>query len=182
MKRIFVFSFIIMLVSCTSMKVAPIDQKTGLFPGGKIAKVASSIPTNMDEKRSLIVVPTGTFTVSMVENIGFFDEVITVEELEERIIKNDLTDEVPAIDSKIGINKAAKAYQYFVWLHWDSRKDGNRQYSQLKLVDPLTLDEYMVAETHLDYVWTGVNDQANWYPMLNALVEYINQNSTTYNR
>jgi hypothetical protein len=55
-------------------------------------------------------------------------------------------------------------------------------YTQFVLTDPLTLDDLFVVETHLDFIWTGVNDQNNWYPMFNALIDYIKSNSKTYGK
>lgn len=71
---------------------------------------------------------------------------------------------------------------YFLWVRWDTRKEGSTEYLQLVLTDPLTLDDYFIAETVFDMVWAGVNDQNNWYPSLNALIDYIRKNSKTYGK
>ncbi|MFP1682158.1 hypothetical protein ACLD0W_06570 [Alloalcanivorax sp. C16-1] len=168
------------LAGCTTFKVVGVDPETGYFPGEKRATVTVSKAVDLDSVNDLVLVPTGDFTVNMVKNIGYFDEVITFEELENIIIKNDLTDQVSSVKDRIGVNKAAKAYRKFLWLRWDTRQDGSKQYQQLILTDPITLEDLFVCETFLDYVWAGVNDQANWYPMMNSLVDYIKENSETY--
>lgn len=116
------------------------------------------------------------------KNIGYFDDVATVDELETRIIKAGLTDKVPSLNDKIGLNNAAKFYKPFLWLHVDNRQDGSDRYVQFILTDPATMEDYFVTETKLDYLWKGVNDQVNWYPMCNSLIDYIKQNSRTYGR
>ena len=61
-----------------------------------------------------------------------------------------------------------------------TRKEEEKKYSQLILTDPVTLEDIFICETYLDYVWSGVTDQDNFYPMMNALVDYIRANSSSY--
>lgn len=174
-----------LLAGCTTMKVISPNASTGYFGGSKsgLVKKATTVkktPIDLDSKKQIILVAGETFTPQMVKNIGYFDQVITFKELEEIIIKENLTDTVPDVSSRIGINKAAKAYKPFLWLRWDTRKDGNKTYQQLVMTDPITLEDYFIAETYLDYVWAGVNDQNNSYPTFNALIDYIKANSKTF--
>lgn len=169
-----------LLAGCTSMKVVKPDPQTGLFPATKTATITKNMNIDLDSKKALILVPNGDFTVNMVKNIGYFDEVINFEDLEKIIIKEDLTDSVPSVDDRIGLNKAAKAYKPFLWLRWDTRQDGSKKYTQLILTDPITLEDYFVTETYLDHVWAGVNDQNNFYPMFNAFVKYLKQQSESF--
>ena len=69
-----------------------------------------------------------------------------------------------------------------MWFHGKMHGSGTERYSQFILTDPVTLDDLLVVETHLDFLWTGVNDQNNWYPMFNALIDYIKQNSKGYGK
>lgn len=178
------------LAGCTTMKVVTPDPNTGYFTGSKSgntktvkkATIIKNVPVDLDSKKQLIVVVGEEFSPQMVKNLGYFDSVVNFKELEELIIKNNLTDAVPDVNSRIGLNKAAKAYKPFLWLHWNTRKDGNKSYQQLVLTDPLTLEDYFVSETYLDYVWAGVSDQNNFYPAFNALVDYIKDNSKTFKK
>ena len=172
--------FMVFLAGCTNMKVVEPDPQTGLFPATKTATITKNVEIDLDNKKSLILVPNGDFTGNMVRNIGFFDEVINFEDLEKIIIRENLTDAVPGVGDRIGLNKAAKSYKPFLWLRWDSRKDGIKEYSQLVLTDALTMEDYFVAETYMDYAWAGVNDQNNHYPMFNALVKYLKQHSESF--
>src|SRR5690554_4478599 len=173
--------FVLLMSGCSTLKVIEVDEKTGYFPGTKLdAKVVKSVDVDLDSVNDLVLVPNGNFTSNMVKNIGYFDEVITFEDLEKIIIMNDLTEEVSSITDRIGINKAAKAYKNFLWIRWDIRNEGTKEYQQLILTDPITLEDLFIAETYLDYVWAGVTDQYNWYPMMNALIDYIKKNSETF--
>lgn len=172
----------VICTACSSMKVTEVDPKTGYFPSSSKATIITSKTIDLDAHKALVVVENSEFLLGQLRNIGYFGDVITVEELETRIIKAGLTDKVQSLRDKIGLNNAAKNYKPFLWLRYDSRGTGNSEYAQFILTDPITLEDYFVTETHLDRVWAGVNDQNNWYPMFNALIDYITQNSKTYRK
>lgn len=180
MKKLAVVLMSLVLGACTSLKVTQLDEKTGYFPTNSKAKVVTNKPMDIDARKGLILVPNSEFEKEQIQNIGYFDEVITFDELATKIVQNDLGDKVPALEEKIGVHNAAKYYKPFLWFRVDSRGSGLQQYVQFILTDPLTLEDYFVTETHLDRLWKGVNDQFNWYPMFNAFIDYIKANSKTY--
>lgn len=180
MRRILTTIAAALLSGCSALKVVETDPITGYFPGDKRAAVVTNIPLDMDNRKDLILVPNDDFTGDMVRNIGFFDNVMNFEDLEKTIINENLTDAVPSVDDRIGLNKAAKAYKPFLWLRWDDRKDGSKHYGKLILTDPITLEDYFVAETLLDFLWRGVNDQNNFYPMMNSFIDYLKENSREF--
>lgn len=183
MFKVFIIVLAFSVTACSSLlQVVEVNPETGYFPGEKRATVTKSVKIDLDSLNDLVLTPNGDFTSNMVKNIGYFDEVITFEDLENIIIKNELTGQVSSVNDRIGVNAAAKAYKHFLWIRWDSRIDGSKEYKQLILTDPVTLEDIFICETLLDYVWTGVNDQTNWYPMMNALVDYINSNSKTFRK
>lgn len=184
-KKLAVALLCLALSACgTQMKVVKKDAETGYFPTQSKTNVVTNKRVNLDAKKSLLV--TGgkdSFLHKMVANVGYFDQIIDVEDLRAEIIKNNLTDQVPSIQDQIGLNKAAKAYKPFLLLKWDKREDDDdNDFAQLVLEDPLTTEKYFVAESKLDFQWDGVNDQKTWYPMMNALIDYIKANSDTYGK
>jgi hypothetical protein len=180
-KTLVTIAFTLLLTACSSLKVAKIDPNTGYFPSKNFATVVKSEKVDLDAMKAMILVPDADFEKGQIKNIGFFDEVITFSDLEKLIISNELTDKVPTVRDRIGLNKAAKAYKNFLWFRYDTRRDGNKQYAQYILTDPLTLEDIFITEQYLDYVWAGVNDQNTWYPMYNSLVKYLKENSTSFN-
>ncbi len=180
MKKILLMFFALALSACSSLKIVEIDPNTGYFPTKNKATIVTKKSFDLDERKSLILVSNSEFEQKQMENIGYFDEVITFEDLESLIVKNNLGDKIPSVKDRIGINNAAKHYKPFMWFRFDTRGTGNQQYAQFILTDPLTLEDYFVTETHLDKMWVGVNDQYNWYPMFNSLIDYIKENSKTY--
>ena len=181
-RQILLGAVLLCFAGCSSMKVVPLDQKTGRFPSDTKATVATSKPFDLDSRKALILVPTSEFVVGQVRNIGYFTEVMTVDDLEKVIVQKNLADKVPSVHDAIGLSNAAKNYQPFLWLHLKTRGTGTQTFAQFILTDPVNLDDLLVVETHLDYIWSGVNDQNNWYPMFNALIDYIQANSKTYHR
>ncbi len=179
-KRILLLSLLVFLASCTSMKVAPLDPNTGRFPTKAVANVVKSEKVELDELRSLLLLPDNDFFKGQIRNINYFDKAITLDDLETLIVQNDLSDKVPSVRDKIGINKAYKAYKPFLWLRFDVREENGKSYGQLVLTKPDTLEDIFIVEKHFDYVWAGVNDQNTWYPLFNALVDYIDENSGTW--
>lgn len=169
------------LLACSSQKVVELD-KTGHYPGRTTANVILSKPFDLDSRKSLILVPPNDFIKGEVTNMRYFGEVITPDELQTDIVKSGLSEKVPTISDRIGLNNAAKNYKPFLWFHAKNHGAGTDTYSQFILTDPVTLDDLLIVETHLDFIWTGVNDQNNWYPMFNALIDYIKSNSKTYGK
>lgn len=180
MSRYFLILFTILFTGCSTLKIVEVDPETGYFPGTKQAAVVKEISVDLDQKKSLVLVPDGDYTKSMIANIGYFDKVIDFGDLQDIIIKENLTELVPSVNDRIGVNKSAKAYKPFLWIKWKTRQDGNKKYQQLVLLDPISLEEYFVTETLLDYVWAGVSDQNNYFPMMNSLIDYIKNNSETF--
>ena len=181
LKRACIIIASILAFACSSQRVVDLDR-SGRYPGRTTATVVSSKPFDLDARRSLILVPSNDFLKGEIANIHYFGEVITAEDLQKSIVQNGLSDKVPTISDLIGVSNAAKYYKPFLWFHTKSHGAGTDRYSQFLLTDPVTLDDLLVVETHLDFLWTGVNDQNNWYPMFNALIDYIKQNSKGYGK
>lgn len=172
----------IALSSCgTYQQVAPIDASTGLLPTTVQATVITSKKIDIDSRKELLVfVGDNDFVIGQVEAIGYFDAVFDKEALEAAIIKADLVDEVPTVEGLIGLNNASKKYKPFLFLDFAGRSEGGNDYLQMVLTDAVTMEEVFRAERYLDYVWEGVNDRNAYYPLFNALIEYIKGNSATY--
>ena len=181
LKRACIIIASILAFACSSQRVVDLDR-SGHYPGRTTANVVSSKPFDLDSRRSLILVPPNDFLKGQIANIHYFGDVITPEDLQKAIVQGGLSDKVPSIADLIGLSNAAKYYKSFLWFHTKTHGAGTDRYSQFVLTDPVTLDDLLIVETHLDFIWTGVNDQNNWYPMFNALIDYIKQNSKDYGK
>lgn len=169
----------LMLSACTSMEVAAPDPETGRLEASHEAVVVSQKAVPLDEKKDLILVTANDFFVKQTAALGYFGEVIDREELEAIVIRENLIEQVPGVQDKIGIARAARAYEPFLWLEVDVREDdaSNKLYLQLILQEAATMEELWRAERYIDTVWAGMNDQNTFYPLFNALLDYIEENS-----
>jgi hypothetical protein len=199
LRKIALVLFIVSISACTNMKVVKLDKNTGRFPTTAKATVVKNVQTDLDSMKSLLLLPDNhlvngqtaksllflpseEFMKGQISNINYFEKTITLDELETQIVKNGLTDKVPSIRDKIGINKAYKAYKPFLWLHFENRTENGKLYGQFILTKPDTLEDIFIVEKNFDYNFEGISDQTIWYPMLNAIVDYIETNSKTWSQ
>jgi len=182
MKKL-IFILLLAASACTYGKVVEIDPTTGYFPSKGKADVIKHEKYDLDSMKALVLVTASTFFQGQVRNMKYFDKIINLDELQTIIVQEGLQDKVPSIRDKIGVNKAYVNYKPFLWLRYKTRQEGRREYGQFILTDPKDMKDIFIAEKYLDYLtygWAGVNDQRTWYPLCNALIDYIKANSRTY--
>jgi len=95
----------LMLASCSTVMKVSEKKENGYFNASKEAEILVNKPFDLDNNKSLLVVPTSTFMKGMAEKVGYFDRVITFEDLEIEIIRDNKQDEIGELSCKIGINK-----------------------------------------------------------------------------
>jgi hypothetical protein len=181
MKKL-ILVLVLAVSACSHFKVAEIDPKTGYFPSDSKADVIKHEKYDLDSMKALVLISSGTFVEGQVKNMNYFDKIINPDELQTIIVQEGLQDKVPSIAEKIGVNKAYVNYKPFLWLRFHVRGEGRQSYGQFILTDPKDMKDLFIAEKHLDYMWAGVSDQTTWYPLCNALIDYIKENSRTYRR
>ncbi len=101
---------------------------------------------------------------------------MTVYELQKDIIAKGLADKIPSISDKISLYNACISYKPFVMLipsSEDLKTQGFR--SRLSLYDPLQSDMIFKNEVRLNLMWEGYSDQKVLYPLLNSLIDYLNE-------
>ena len=174
--------FIALLTACgTQMKVATLDEKTGLLKseGGEITKatVVTSKKLTLDPFKGMAFISSaGDWGVDQLKAIKYFDQVLSYDDLQKLVIANNLSEKVSSLNEPIGLSKLARAYKPFLWVKFKQVRKDNKPYMQLIATNPENLEEVFVSEVHLDYVWVGVNDQNSRYPLFNAFIDWVNQN------
>lgn len=121
MKKAIMLLVVSSLTGCTStrLRVVDLDANSGYFPGAaRQATVVESKAVDLDTKKQLILFPGHDFTSGMLAKIGYFDEVMTLSDLETHIVTENLGDKVQNVNTRIGISNAAKHYKPFLWLHY----------------------------------------------------------------
>lgn len=182
MKRILAILICSFLAGCgTQMKVAAVDEKTGLLKSdlGSISKATVVTAKTMPLapfKGLAFISGGGDFGVNQLKAVKYFDQVVNYDELQKLVIVNNLQDKVPSLSEPIGLNKLYRAYKPFLWVNFKRVQKDNKPYLQLIATNPDTLEDVFVSEVYLDFVWAGVNDQNSRYPLFNALIEWLNKN------
>lgn len=172
------------LTACSTFKVVPRDPETGYFPSTAQVTVLESRDCDLDSMKGLVLVSGRSFFRDMVRNMHYFDRVISVEDLENEIIRADLQSEVHGLRDRVGISNAYEHWGQFLWLHF-KRELGpggigaSGRHHKLIITDPKTMTDLLVVEVVSS--GTETYDQIVWYPLLNGVVDYIRENSTTYN-
>lgn len=185
----------LLLSACVSvMKDTSPDPITGLFPTMFGSEVITNKRADIDSKKQLLLVEVfhnggsnyfdtrnvTDYHIKQLRKLNYFDEIYTLKDLELSIINNGLSDEITSLDNPLAISRAAKNYKPFLWLTIEidmlpGPSAGNRK---LTLIDPTTLEKLLIVEAHPNQ-WgvIATSDEAVRFPLYNALIEYIRQNS-----
>lgn len=162
------------------MKVTELNAKTGRFPTRKNATVVKSTACELDKYKSLLLLPDNDFVRGQIANIHFFEETLRIEQVEALLNHQETPDPLGCSLDRQGIQAASQVYRPFLWLQFTTRQQGATVFGRFELIRPDDLTELFAVETQFDYEGEGVSDQNTWYPMFNALVDYIDQNSKTW--
>lgn len=172
----------LVLAGCgTQMKVAPVDPQTGLIQSEKGQVTEATVVTAQKfplakYKGLAFSSGGGSFGVEQLRALGYFDQVVSYDDLQKIVIANGLQDQVPSLNEQIGLNKLYRAYKPFLWVHFKRVQRETKPYLQLVAINPDTMEEVFVSEVYLDFVWAGVTDQNARYPLFNALNRWIRDN------
>jgi predicted nucleic acid-binding protein len=182
MKSIIALVLLATLAACgTQMKVAEVDDRTGLLKSdrGPIDKATVVVAKRMSlapYKSMAFMSNTSDWGLSQMKAIKYFDQVMSYDDLQKLVIAKKLQDKVPSLNEPIGLNRLYRENGPFLWIHFKQTQRDTKRYMQLIATDPDTLDDVFVSEVVLDLIWRGVNDQNSRYPLVNALIEWINAN------
>jgi len=175
-------TFMVLLTACgTHMKVANVDEKTGLLKSdrGEVSKatIVTSKKLPLSTFKGMAFMSNASdWGVEQLRAIKYFDQVVSYDDLQKLVVANNLTDKVPSLNEPIGLSKLYRTYKPFLWVKFKQVRKDNKPYMQLIATNPETLDDVFVAEVFMDYVWVGVNDQNSRYPLFNAFIDWVNQN------
>ena len=173
----------LVLSACgTQMKVAEVDQKTGLIKSerGEVKQAtvvtAKAIPLSAFSGTAFIS-NGGEFASKQLKATQLFKDVLTYDDMQKVVVTNNLSDKVASLNEPIGLSRLAKAYKPFLWVHFKQTSKEGKTFLQMIGTNPENLEDVFVAEIHLDFVWAGVNDQNSRYPLYNAFSEWARKNS-----
>jgi len=179
--KIGVFGFlIILLTSCgTFEKAAMMNPSTNYFPSKdnkqKSVIVLKKIPVDADTLKTLLVVPTTDYWLQMGQNLKYFEKVLTYDQFQSAIVKEELSEKIPNVSDKVGLNRAYNVYKPFVILNLTKVKKGNGWFAGLTLYDPNRAETIFENEIWLNLMWDGWTDQGTMFPLFNSLLDYLRE-------
>lgn len=180
---------ILYLSSCGSLPNTENLQETGFFYNATNSKFVKNCQTikskkfNLDANKKLLLVNSNymlhrKYIKSKTEKINYFDKVLTLEELEKEIIKDNKQDETGIITYDSNMNKIYENYKPFLYLLFNYDKEKGS--IQLKLINPGTSEELFISEIPYNYsTFNPVHEDDIPNPLFNELIKYIQKNSNS---
>lgn len=171
-------SFSLLVASCVScIESRFLNSNTNYFDANKHVKVTviTDILVNADTLKSLLVVPYGDYYFEMGKNLGYFNEVMTYYQFEDKILELGDTLDLRYLEpDKVKLHKAAKLYKPFVIMNEPTLQlDENDAFiAVLKVYDPLkgeTIFENKVFTKNAILL----NNKKILFPLYNSLLEYL---------
>jgi hypothetical protein len=194
-KQLFLLSFsisaIMLLLSCgfellkqppnPLYKVYSLDSISNRFPTSKNKKATTIIATktNPDTLKTLIIVPEETYYKEMINNLKYFEEIRTIEELQSDIHKKAIKEEIQNLSSLIALNKAYRFYKPFVILKIKKGKtiidDKKTAFYEMSLYNPKSTDLIFQSQIPYDPFIEGEGAKTIMNPLFNSLLDYLNE-------
>jgi len=174
---------IYVLIVVTTLSYAQNSETDKLFKTTIVTNVTKSDTINLDDYKSLIIIPSGVQFSEYFEKINYFDKFQTFDEFEKEIRKSEFKKEVGDFWGKDGFINAYTKYKKFLCLIIN--QDRKNKIIKMSLYKPDTKEMFTVVgelkiqnigiSAGTDYVENGTYES-----MLNELVHYIKANSKTY--
>jgi hypothetical protein len=184
MKRHFLFFFFLINSLFCSFSHEAIGQSTEVvpnsnrFPAKRDKKVTILKKTNVnaDTLRTLLIVSNDSSWKEIGKSLSYFKEVMTMAELQKDIIAKGLSDKVPSISDRIGLYNAYLHYKPFVILILSSEDLKTKGFrTRLSLYDPKRSEMIFRNDVRLNLMWQVYADKKVLYPLLNSLVDYLEE-------
>ena len=171
MKIVQLLSFLgLLFISCKSIPLEPkLDPKTNyLYTDYRDVKVIKEISVPADSLKHLLIVPNHA-DLEVGKALNFFNEVMTIDQFEDAIIKSGFADVVETFRNRKGQHKAAVLYRPFVLL--EQFYEGSN-YEGLRLYDPI--GERIIFENKMTtQIFGGYPDIRRFFPLYNSLLDYL---------
>jgi len=148
------------------------------FPakGDKKVTILKRTNVNADTLRTLLIVSNDSSWKETGKGLNYFKEVMTMAELQKDIIAKGLSDKVPSISDRIGLYNAYLHYKPFVILILSSEDLKTKGFrTRLSLYDPMRSDMIFKNDIRLNLMWEGYSDKKVLYPLLNSLMDYLEE-------
>ena len=182
------FLVVIFFYACsTTLKIKPLDEKTGKLPtDAKLAnnEIIVDKSIGLDSFSHFLFIKKSTLNgISTYEkyikgtltNIGGFNKIYDQEELEKYVIQNNLADKVTSVSDNIGLFKLQKEVGKFLICETTIEHFNRYDFKfDLKIVNPENA-EVLLEINHYAYNWAGLNKPL-FNPVFNYYIDWLKKN------
>lgn len=171
-------SFSLIVASCVScIESRFINSNTNYFDANKHVKVTviTDISVNADTLKSLLVVPYHDYYFEMGKNLGYFNEVMTYLQFENKILELGDTLDLRYLEpDKLKLHKAATLYKPFVIMNEPNlQSDENDDFiAGLKVYDPLRGETIFENKVFTKKALL-LNNKKILFPLYNSFLDYL---------
>lgn len=183
MLRSLSFALAITVISgcTTNLRVAPIDDKTGLLASESVVKAKATVVVDKAASLShfggvVFVSDTGEFAIRQMQATRLFERVLSFDDWQRVVAKEGLSQRVPSLNEPIGLSNLAKAYRPFLWVGSKKAVREDKAYMQFIATDAETLEVLFTAEIAMPYYLREVSDQNMRYPLFNEFIAWVRRN------
>ncbi|NRF13837.1 hypothetical protein [Vibrio coralliilyticus] len=187
MKYLIIALSLFALSGCGSTLKITKPQEDGYYnTGTKVApeSILANEQVDLSEYKSLFFAKVNLenneryldFYKSSIENIGYFDRVLTQSDMEQLILTEGLAEKVTSISDSIGLYHAQKHLGKFLVGELSTKHKGGYNYeAELKVSDPSN-GKVVFHVQHQAFNFDGL-DKPLFLPMYNAFIDWVNTNS-----
>ncbi len=167
------------LTGCGSVaKPKAIDPATGRIKTSSIygeskPNVLKNEKIEIARYKDFILVLADEFIVTQTVNLKFFKEVLSKEQLEEKLIKENRADGISDVSGLIAWKRAAENYKPFLVLKPEIRREDNKAFFKFKVYAADTASVVFESELPIDYMWKGIGDDVLFYPLYNSFIDWL---------
>jgi hypothetical protein len=175
-----------LLIGCSpTLKVKQLNPETGKYPTDtplKADEIKKRSSLNLSEYKQFLYVKQGVnfekyenYIIGTLKNIGYFNEILSQNELEQLVIQKELTDRVTNISDNIGLANLQKEIGQFLVVNSNVEYKGAYTYIfDFELVDP-SKAETVYHVRHQAFNFSGL-DRPLFNPVFNDYIDWINEN------
>ncbi|WP_158961728.1 hypothetical protein [Myroides fluvii] len=170
---------LVAFTSCgTYEKAKPLDASTHYFPS-KVKDqerviVLKEIPLSADTLKSVLLTTDEIYWSTMGKNLNYFDEVLTVSELQQKLIQRGVSTDQVDLAKGIGLQAVHDLYKPYVALGLEKYQlENGKWHAWMYLYDPKREETIYECAIPLNLMWDGWTDQATLFPLFNSLLDYL---------
>jgi hypothetical protein len=186
MKSIAMGIALALLAGCsgiTRFHTATVDSETGYLPVSNDpeapvaeVKVIKHAAVDLKDFHGRILVTAGDFAVEQMRNLHVFENVMSARDMDKALKSAGVDKQLPTPRWLLDLRDVYRLYGPFLWFHFDAKKVQDTVYDYYVVTDPSTGEDLYEVRAEEPKGKAGATDQTTWFPMFNALIDWLRAN------